>query len=134
MNGQYSGLGLGEFIELGKIFGATLQNKDVVGLYGELGVGKTTFTKGIALALDISDEITSPTFNIVSIYPGRMTLVHIDAYRLDGKESIDILEHVREPYVIVAEWPNQLPDFQITKKVYIGIDPTGQRNVKLDDF
>ena len=121
-----------DLIELGKRFGRELKNGDVVALYGDLGAGKTTFTKGIALALDISEEITSPTFNIISMYDGRMQFVHIDAYRLDGEESIDVLEYVCEPYVIVVEWPQQLPELQMNQVVRININSSGGRDVEIE--
>jgi tRNA threonylcarbamoyladenosine biosynthesis protein TsaE len=57
-------------IALGETFGKSLQSGDVVALHGDLGAGKTTFTKGIARALGVTEMITSPTFNIISQYEG----------------------------------------------------------------
>ena len=60
--------------------------KMVICLMGDLGSGKTVFTKGFAKALEIDEEITSPTFNIIKEYTsGEMPLYHMDVYRLDGK-------------------------------------------------
>ena len=123
-----------ELIQLGKHFGGELKSGDVVALYGDLGAGKTIFTKGIAFALGIQDEVTSPTFNIVSMYDGKMQLVHIDAYRLSGDETIDVLEYVREPYIIVVEWPQQLFELQskINKIVRIDINNSGGRDIEIE--
>jgi tRNA threonylcarbamoyladenosine biosynthesis protein TsaE len=61
----------------------------VVALRGGLGAGKTTFTKGFARGLGIREEVTSPTYTIVSEYEGRLRLHHVDAYRLSGPEDFD---------------------------------------------
>lgn len=67
---------------LGQALGSVLQSGDVVLLSGNLGSGKTTFTKGVAAGLDILEEVTSPTFVLVAEYEGRVPLVHMDLYRL----------------------------------------------------
>jgi len=74
---------------LGARLGATAPGGTVIALKGGLGAGKTTFVKGLALGLGIEDEVTSPTFTIVSEYEGRLRLHHVDAYRLAGPESFD---------------------------------------------
>ena len=71
--------------ELGEQVGLKLRAGDVVLLRGDLGSGKTTFTQGVGRALGIFD-LTSPTFVITKIYPSAIPLVHVDAYRLIGKE------------------------------------------------
>ena len=96
-----------ETIAVAKSFAADLQGGDVVLLSGELGAGKTTFTKGIALALGITEPVTSPTFTIIKEYEGgRLNLYHMDMYRLSG----DLTELGLEDYlgnekgVCVIEW------------------------------
>ena len=74
---------------LGERLGATAPGGTVIALRGGLGAGKTTFAKGFALGLGIDDEVTSPTYTIVSEYEGRLRLHHIDAYRLSGPEDFD---------------------------------------------
>ena len=76
-----------ETIALGKRLGSFLKKGDVVALQGSLAAGKTTITKGIALALEIQDTITSPTFCLISEYQGKMPLYHFDVYRLQGADD-----------------------------------------------
>jgi tRNA threonylcarbamoyladenosine biosynthesis protein TsaE len=61
----------------------------VIALRGGLGAGKTTFAKGLARGLGVTDEVTSPTYTIISEYEGRLRFHHIDAYRLSGPEDFD---------------------------------------------
>ncbi|HMC42596.1 MAG TPA: tRNA (adenosine(37)-N6)-threonylcarbamoyltransferase complex ATPase subunit type 1 TsaE [Acidimicrobiales bacterium] len=92
---------------------------DVVLLAGELGTGKTVFAQGFGRALGIQEPITSPSFTLVRIYPGRVRLVHADVYRLDHlQEVVDLalLELVDEGAVALVEWgdvaaPALSPDF-----------------------
>lgn len=82
-------------------------------LYGNLGVGKTTLVKGIAKGLQIKKNITSPTFNLFSIYEGEKQLIHLDAYRLNHEQSIENLmidDFLCSPYLCVIEWPDNVPD------------------------
>ena len=72
---------------LGQKIGALLKKGDILAMRGPLAAGKTTLTKGIARSLDIRDEITSPTFCLISEYSGTMPLYHMDVYRLDGAED-----------------------------------------------
>ncbi len=77
-----------ETIACGRTVGGLLEEGDVLVLTGDLGAGKTQFTKGIAAALGVVDDVCSPTFNIQMVYEGeRMPLYHFDLYRLDGGEQ-----------------------------------------------
>jgi tRNA threonylcarbamoyladenosine biosynthesis protein TsaE len=107
-----------ETFELGRALAGPLQAKAVFLLEGDLGSGKTTFTKGVAAGLDIDPrEITSPTFTLVAEHEGRLTLYHIDLYRID--EPQDILDHlglgeiVQEDAVTVIEWAEKLEGISI---------------------
>lgn len=100
-----------ETLSLGEQFGKTLENGAVVALSGPLGAGKTCFVKGIARALGIAEEITSPTYTIVSEYEGRLPLRHIDAYRLSGEEDFENIggsELLAGEGVTVVEWPEKI--------------------------
>ena len=68
-------------------FAATLNGGEIVLLSGELGAGKTAFVKGLAAALGITDEVTSPTFTLMNVYRGALTLYHFDVYRLHSGEE-----------------------------------------------
>jgi len=103
-------------LELGRRLGELLQAGDVVFLSGDLGVGKTTFSKGVARGLGISAEVTSPTFTLVAEYEGRVPLAHFDLYRLYEEHLAD--DHMRQAlldigwedylqgdFAVLVEWP-----------------------------
>jgi tRNA threonylcarbamoyladenosine biosynthesis protein TsaE len=99
--------------ELGNKLGSKLLAGDLILLSGPLGAGKTALTQGIGLSFGIS-EITSPTFVISKIHNGRIRLVHVDAYRLQGQsaaifDDLD-LESYLETSVTVVEWGEGLAD------------------------
>ena len=96
-----------ETIAAAEKFAAKLKGGDVVLLTGELGAGKTTFTKGIALALGVKEQVTSPTFTIIKEYRGdKLFLYHMDMYRLSGDiTELGLDEYLgREDGVSVVEW------------------------------
>ena len=88
--------------------GTKLIPGDVILLTGDLGAGKTTFTKGIGKAIGVTKVINSPTFTIVKEYKGNMPLYHLDLYRLDGVgEDFDLEVYIFGQGVSVIEWPYQ---------------------------
>ena len=102
---------------VGKKMAPFLQAGDVIVLNGDLGAGKTTFTKGLAQGLAIPDIIKSPTFTIIHEYhDGRLPLYHMDAYRLEngGGEDLGLEEYFDSDGVSVVEWAefveDELPD------------------------
>ncbi|HPS44963.1 MAG TPA: tRNA (adenosine(37)-N6)-threonylcarbamoyltransferase complex ATPase subunit type 1 TsaE, partial [Treponemataceae bacterium] len=100
-----------ETIALGKRLGSMLKKGDVVALQGTLAAGKTTITKGIALALGITEPVTSPTFTLISEYYGSMTLYHMDVYRLDSTEdflNLGVEELLYGDGVCVVEWSEKV--------------------------
>lgn len=98
---------------------------DVLVLVGELGAGKTTLTKGIALGLDISQMIKSPTYTIVREYEGRLPLYHLDVYRIgDDPDSIDLDDFVYGNGVCVIEWGNLLANDVLSDYLEIVIKKT----------
>ena len=84
----------------------------VICLIGELGSGKTVFTKGFAGALGIEENITSPTFNIIKEYQsGEMPLYHMDVYRLEGSNcDLGIDEYMNKGGVTIIEWADLIKD------------------------
>ena len=103
---------------LGQQFGIQLIDGDIVALIGDLGGGKTWFTKGVATGLEIGpDYVVSPTFTLVNEYKGRHQLFHIDLYRLKNKAEImalDLEDYLSGEGIVVIEWadrwPGELPE------------------------
>ena len=101
-----------ETIELAQNFESEKFPNMVICLNGELGSGKTMFTKGIANALGINEVITSPTFTIIKEYDGELPLYHMDVYRLDGKvDGIGLEEYYTKGGVVVIEWADTIKDY-----------------------
>lgn len=95
----------------------------VICLEGDLGSGKTVFTKGFAHALEITEDVTSPTFNIIKEYTtGEMPLYHMDVYRLDGKvEELGIEEYYTKGGITIIEWADTITDYLPDKRLDIKI-------------
>ncbi|KGX84306.1 tRNA (adenosine(37)-N6)-threonylcarbamoyltransferase complex ATPase subunit type 1 TsaE [Pontibacillus marinus] len=101
-----------ETMSLSSRLGALLQEGDVLTLEGDLGAGKTTFTKGLAKGLDVKRTVNSPTFTIVKEYKGRLPLYHLDVYRLeDSDEDIGFDEYFYGNGVSVIEWAHFIEEF-----------------------
>jgi tRNA threonylcarbamoyladenosine biosynthesis protein TsaE len=104
-----------ETIALGERLGRLLRAGDVLVLTGDLGAGKTQLTKGIAAGMGITDDVTSPTFNILMVYgdAGDMPLYHFDLYRLDDPdqlEDIGFYDALEGDGPCVIEWGEQFVD------------------------
>ncbi len=102
-----------EMHSFGRRVGAQLEAGDLILLSGPLGAGKTALTQGIGRALGI-ENVTSPTFVISRIHPGKIPLVHVDAYRLQGEataifDDLD-LESYLDTSITVVEWGEGLAD------------------------
>lgn len=94
----------------------------IICLNGELGSGKTMFTKGFAKALGIKDNITSPTFSIIKEYDGELPLYHMDVYRLDGNTSgVNIEEYYTKGGVVIIEWADTIKDILPKERLDIKI-------------
>ncbi|GAA0344329.1 tRNA (adenosine(37)-N6)-threonylcarbamoyltransferase complex ATPase subunit type 1 TsaE [Oceanobacillus oncorhynchi subsp. oncorhynchi] len=115
-----------------------LQPNDVLTLEGQLGVGKTTFTKGLAQGLDIKRNISSPTFTIVKEYRGRLPLYHMDVYRLENSmEDIGFDDYFFGDGVTVIEWASFIEDFLPKERLDIKLHYTedaDQREITLTPF
>ncbi|MCU0846960.1 MAG: tRNA (adenosine(37)-N6)-threonylcarbamoyltransferase complex ATPase subunit type 1 TsaE [Spirochaetes bacterium] len=93
--------------EIAKNLGKTAGKGDIFALYGDLGSGKTVMAKGIASGMGIKEEVTSPTFNLLEVYDGRLTLYHFDLYRIESEKELDMLffeEYWEGDGVSVIEW------------------------------
>lgn len=109
-----------ETFQLGRELAAPLQTATVFLLEGDLGTGKTIFTKGIAAGLGIDPrEVTSPTFTLVAEHQGRLKLYHIDLYRLDDLRDIwdhlGLHELLDEEAVLAIEWAEKVPDLPVRR-------------------
>lgn len=122
-----------------KNFAARLKGGDIICLHGNLGAGKTTFVQGLAEGLGITNDITSPTFTLMNLYPVSPTkfvfskLVHIDTYRLEGAQ--ELLDIGSEDYlgqkdtVTIIEWPEKIASLLSNKKtIDITIENQGAAN------
>ncbi len=97
----------------------------VIALYGDLGAGKTIFTKGLAIGLGIKEDITSPTFSLMESYKGEKTLYHFDLYRIEDLNEFDNLrfeEYWEGDGVSVIEWPEKAGDLLPEKRINVFIE------------
>lgn len=99
-------------MELGRQLGLKLNSGDIVCLNGDLGAGKTHFTKGVAKGIGIDDQITSPTFTIVNEYEGgRLKLYHFDVYRVNDPDEIANIgfdEYIFGKGASIIEWSDYI--------------------------
>jgi tRNA threonylcarbamoyladenosine biosynthesis protein TsaE len=112
-----------------------LKPGDVLALEGDLGAGKTTFTKGLAIGLEIKRNVNSPTFTIIKEYQGKMPLYHMDVYRVkDSFEDLGFEEYFEGDGVTVVEWAHlieeQLPDELL--KISLKLSENGSRKITLE--
>ncbi|MFA5602668.1 MAG: tRNA (adenosine(37)-N6)-threonylcarbamoyltransferase complex ATPase subunit type 1 TsaE [Bacilli bacterium] len=100
----------------------------VIALEGDLGSGKTTFTKAFASALGIEDNITSPTFTLIKEYnQGEMDLYHMDVYRIeDKKEVLGLEEYFEKRGIVIVEWADQIQEQLPKQRLNITIKILGE--------
>ena len=108
---EYISKSVKQTIEIGDKFAKTLNAGDVVLLNGEMGAGKTAFTKGVAKGLGIADEITSPTYAYMNDYDGK--LYHYDCYRLssgEDAEALGLTDYFYAGGICIIEWSENIKD------------------------
>jgi tRNA threonylcarbamoyladenosine biosynthesis protein TsaE len=118
-----------ETIRAGEELGSTLKPGAVVALYGGLGAGKTAFTRGIAVGLGISGNVSSPTFTIVNEHPGTIPLFHFDMYRLESEnELFDIGwdDYHERGGVCVVEWSEKVPGAFTAETIIVELQTLGE--------
>ena len=109
-----------ETIEIAQNFESEKFPNMIICLDGELGSGKTVFTKGIANALGIDETITSPTYTIIKEYNGELPLYHMDVYRLDGNiDGTGIEEYFNKGGVVVIEWADTIKNILPAERLWI---------------
>ena len=115
-----------ETAELGRRLGKEAKAGEVYTLIGDLGVGKTVFTKGIAEGLGITEPVNSPTFTIVQVYDtGRMPFYHLDVYRIGDIEEMDEIGYEDYFYgegLTMIEWANLIEEILPEKRKDIVIE------------
>ncbi len=132
---------LKETINLGKKFAQKLNPQSIVLLQGPIGAGKTSFVKGIAEGLSISEHVTSPTFSLSNhYYSGTISLIHIDLYRLDNSSAaqefflLEEQEANQNEAILVIEWPQLIePILSNYWKIEISYSKNLGRNYKIFD-
>ena len=147
MEYKYTSRSERDTIELAENFEAEKFSGMVICLEGDLGTGKTLFTKGFAASMEIDETITSPSYNIIKeYYSGEMPLYHMDMYRLEGNvENIGVEDYFNKNGVCIIEWSDMIEDilpeerlvikFKIineNKRVLV-IKPYGEKYEKLCD-
>lgn len=121
-------------MDLGEKMAHILPDGTTLCFSGDLGAGKTTFVRGLAKGLNISDVVQSPTFNIMKVYfKGDRPLIHIDAYRLaDINPDIGLDEYIGyESGITVIEWPQYIENLIPKKAISINIQHMGDDKRKL---
>lgn len=115
-----------ETFELGVQIGQEAKAGDVYTLVGDLGVGKTVFTQGLAKGLEIAEPISSPTFTIVQVYEeGRLPFYHFDVYRIGDVEEMDEIgyeDYIYGQGVSLIEWSNLIEEILPEKRREIIIE------------
>ena len=117
-----------ETFEIGRRMASSLLSGDVVELNGELGSGKTYLTKGVAFGLGINENVTSPTYTIISEYQGICPFYHIDAYRLNDEKDFQDLggdEIINGDGISVIEWGEKIPKSLPKNKITVNLKITG---------
>lgn len=119
-----------ETLQLGERIGRSISSGLVIALIGPLGAGKTQWVKGLARGMGEADsrKVTSPTFTLVQEYRGRLTLYHIDAYRLKSAAELAALgfdEMITGESVVVVEWADRAASLIPRDALTIRIEPTG---------
>lgn len=127
---------------LGKQLGSVLQGGSILCLTGDLGTGKTTLTKSVAKALEVTEYVTSPSYTIVNEYEGRLPVYHFDVYRINEIE--ELYEIGYEEYffghgVTIIEWASMIMELLPEDAIYVEIERVDEFERKFtikaeDDF
>ena len=122
--------------EIARLIGEKLRDGDLLALSGELGSGKTCFTKGLAHGLGVSDEyqITSPTFTLINEYPARCKLYHFDVYRLNSYSELEDLgyeEYLSGDGVVVIEWAEKIAKLIPRDSIFINFEYVDENSRKM---
>ena len=127
----YETFSAGETFELGRELGRNAKPGSVYALIGDLGVGKTVFTQGVAAGLEIKEHINSPTFTIVQVYEeGRLPFYHFDVYRIGDPEEMEEIGYEDYFYgegVCFVEWANLIEELMPEHTVTVTIEKNPEK-------
>ena len=126
-----------ETMEIGANFAKGLKRGDCVALIGDLGAGKTVFTKGVAKGLGVKNAryVNSPTFVIIKEYEGRFPLYHFDLYRLDGHSGNDFMNYEEYFYgdgVTVIEWADKIRELLPEKYIEVKLTVVDENKRRIE--
>ena len=125
---------------VGRKLAAQLQPGDVLAYYGDLGAGKTAFTRGLAAGLGVTEPVTSPTYTIVNEYlSGRLPLFHFDMYRLGSADELFDIgweDYLARGAVCVVEWSEKVQDAFFGDEIVVRIDKLSdtERRITIDNW
>ena len=117
-----------ECMNLGEKISKYLKPGDIISLEGDLGVGKTTFVKGILRGLNYKHSVTSPTFTLVNEYVADTKVIHIDFYRENSEDRWDVIglnEYLYSNNIVILEWGNIAKDLLPNDMIYIYMEHIG---------
>lgn len=125
--------------QIGSAFASLLSPGDIVAFYGDLGAGKTAFTRGLARGLGITEMVTSPTYTIVNEYlSGRLPLFHFDMYRLSGPDDLFDIgweDYLARNGVCAVEWSERVDevlDGALRVTITADAEAEGRRRIEID--
>lgn len=122
-------------IEIGEYIGKAAKAGDVFLLYGELGAGKTQLVKGLAKGIGVEDwqYVLSPSFTLMNVYEGRLSLCHVDLYRLEGGEveGLDI-EAFLDKGIAAVEWADRSSPWPNSIKIAVEVTGEEERTIVME--
>ena len=121
--------------EIARSFAESVNPGDIVCLFGDLGAGKTNFTRGFVQAFGIpADEVDSPTFTIINEYEGEISVYHMDCYRLEHHSEaleIGIEEYLYGDGICIIEWPERILEVLPEEIIRVKIESLGENSRKI---
>ena len=116
---------------LAAAFAKTLKPGDVIAYRGDLGAGKTAFTRGLARGLEVDGEVSSPTFALVHEYPGNPPLIHFDMYRVttfDDLYTTGFFDYLDGNNILVIEWSENIEAALPEETITVSLEVTGEND------
>lgn len=137
MNKRFICKSLYDTQKLANEFANSLKGKELIAMFGDLGAGKTTFTKALCKALSIDDQtVTSPTFSLMNEYYGKYKVYHYDMYRIDNYEDLETIgffDYVDSDSIKIIEWSENIIDF-INPDITVNIRYGENENERIVDI